>query len=352
MQDNRPDAKPADSFIRFACTFCGQKIRVTAAHAGKKVKCPKCKNAIVVPETQIIADLLTPNPAVDTGEAKEKSPLTFLDTPQKARPATEPTDTAERYGDSDPALQDQNMLLLGYRRSEPKPPPERKLFWVIDIFLYPTSPLSLALIALCLTVPLIVRILLLASGPFILITFWFGWIIVIMLYVYAFWYFSTSIRQSAEGQLRAPSAVTDVPGLREMFGQLFRAIVCLLFFFLPMIVYYRRTQTIDTVFWLLFGLGVFLFPMGLLAIIVLDSFTGLNPIFLIGSISSAFLPYCCLVAIYFGLGWLLVRIGPLWKESRELAYISIAGIFYLLLVAGHLLGRFFFRYQEKLNWNL
>jgi len=27
------------------------------------------------------------------------------------------------------------------------------------------------------------------------------------------------------------------------------------------------------------------------------------------------------------------------------------GFYYLLLVAGHLLGRFYFRYQDKLNWD-
>jgi hypothetical protein len=92
--------------------------------------------------------------------------------------------------------------------------------------------------------------------------------------------------------------------------------------------------------------------MGLLAITVLDSFSGLNPIFVIASIFSTLIPYCPLVGIYFGLGWILTRIGPLWRESRILAYASIAGFYYLLLVAGHLLGRFYFRYQEKLNWEV
>jgi len=337
--------------ITFSCGNCGQKFRLPESRAGKKGRCPKCKNVIIIPETQIIADLLTPNPPADTEQAAEKSPynLTFLDAPQETAATTEP---AEHHGESPKDVEGRDVLLLGYRKPEPEAMPERKLPWVIDIFLYPTSLLSLAILILCLTVPPIVRILLLASGSFILITFWFGWIIVIMLYVYTYWYFSSVIRQSAEGQLRAPNTVTDVPSLWEMLWQLFRAIVCLLFFFLPMTIYLGRTQTTDTIFWLLFGAGVFLFPMGLLAITVLDSFSGLNPIFLIGSIFSTLIPYSPLVAIYFGLGWILTRIGPLWRESRILAYASIAGFYYLLLVAGHLLGRFYFRYQEKLNWEV
>jgi len=337
--------------ITFSCGNCGQKFRLPESRAGKKGRCPKCRNVIIVPETQTIADLLMPNCPADAEKPAEKSPynLTFLDAPQETAATTEP---AERHGESPTDVEGRDMLLLGYRKPEPKAIPERKLPWVIDIFLYPTSLLSLAILILCLTVPPIVRILLLASGSFILITFWFGWIIVIVLYVYTYWYFSSVIRQSAEGQLRAPNTVIDVPSLWEMLWQLFRAIVCLLFFFLPMMIYLGRTQTTDTIFWLLFGVGVFLFPMGLLAITVLDSFSGLNPIFLIGSIFSTLMPYCPLVAIYFGLGWLLMRIGPLWRESRILAYASIAGFYYLLLVAGHLLGRFYFRYQEKLNWEV
>jgi hypothetical protein len=42
----------------------------------------------------------------------------------------------------------------------------------------------------------------------------------------------------------------------------------------------------------------------------------------------------------------------LWRENRVLAYASIAGIFYLMLVAGHLLGRFYFRHEQKLNWEV
>lgn len=344
-------ADAGDIMIRFSCEKCGQKFKVPKSRAGKKGTCPKCKNVIIVPAIGVANQLPAQDPPPEQAQVPEKSPYdpVLLAVPQKPETAAEPQG---QYAETDSVMPDAQTPLLGYRKSEPESPPERKLPWLIDIFLYPTSLLSLVILVLCLTVPPIVRIMLLATGTFILIFFWFGWIIVILLYVYTFWYFSTSVRQSAEGQLRAPNAVTDAPGLWEVFWQTLRAIICLLFFFLPMMIYLGRTRTFDTIFWLLLGVGVFLFPMGLLAVTVLDSFSGLNPIFVIGSILSTLPAYCPLVVIYFALGWLLTKIGPLWKEQRVLAYASIAGFVYLLLVAGHLLGRFYFRYEEKLNWDL
>jgi fluoride ion exporter CrcB/FEX len=110
-------------------------------------------------------------------------------------------------------------------------------------------------------------------------------------------------------------------------------------------------QTFDTIFWLLFALGVFMFPMGLLAVNVLDSFAGLNPVLIIAAALNTLLPYSCIVAIFFCIGFLLTMIAPFLRDAKELFSISIAGIYYLLLVAGHLLGRFYFKYQEKLSWD-
>jgi len=323
---------------------------VPEERAGKKGKCPKCKNAILIPDSQIVADLLTPAPAAEIQEPADPQPyrLTFLDAPQIPAPQAAPNETCD---ESDPIPEYIQAPLLGSVRSEPEPLPQRKLPWIIDIFLFPMSPMSAVVLLLCLTVPILLRILVLASGPFFALLIPFAWIILILLYLYAFWYFSASIGHSAEGQIRAPSAAIDAPGIWDMLLQVFRAIICLLCFFFPMIFYLGRTQTFDTIFWLLFAFGVFMFPMGLLAVTILDSFAGLNPIRIVGSALNTLLPYSCIVAIYFGIGFLFTLAGPFWREVREMFYISIAGIFYLLLVAGHLLGRFYFKYQEKLSWD-
>ena len=335
--------------IKFNCPSCSQKLRVPEDRAGKKGKCPKCKNAILIPDSQIVADLLTPAPAAEIQEPAEPGPykLTFLDAPRISAPQNEPTEDNE---ESDPALMRTELPLLGSVRHEPEPLPQRKLPWIIDVFLFPISPLSVVVLLLCLAVPIMLRIVLFSLGPFMPMFLPFAWITLIMLYLYAFWYFSASISHSAEGQIRAPSAAIDAPGIWDMLLNVFRAIICLLCFFFPMIFYLGRTQTFDTIFWLLFAFGVFMFPMGLLAVTVLDSFAGLNPVRIVGSALKTLLPYSCIVAIYFGIGFLLTLAGPFWRQGREIFYISIAGIFYLLLVAGHLLGRFYFKYQDKLSW--
>jgi len=336
--------------IKFNCPNCSGKLKVPEDRAGKKGKCPKCKNPILIPDSQTVADLLTPAPAAEMQEPAEPQPykLTFLDAPQIPAPQPAPTEICD---ESDSIPEYTQPPLLGSVRHEPEPIPQRKLPWVIDIFLFPMSLMSVVVLLLCLTVPIMLRIVLFACGPFMPIFLPFAWIILIMLYLYAFWYFSASIAHSAEGQIRAPSAAVDAPGIWDMFLNVFRAIICFLCFFFPMIFYLGRTQTFDTIFWLLFAFAVFMFPMGLLAVTVLDSFAGLNPVRIVGSALNTILPYSCIVAIYFAIGFLFTLAGPFWRTGREVFYISVAGIFYLLLVAGHLLGRFYFKYQEKLSWD-
>jgi predicted Zn finger-like uncharacterized protein len=333
--------------IKFTCPNCGKGFKIADGHAGKKARCSKCGGVFVIPQTQQIANLLIPTRPTEPGEP-EGPKLTFIDVPTE--PAA-PSEAPEEPDEAEPFSDYVGVPLLGSVRREPEPPPERTLPWPIDIFLFPLGIMPIFLVIMLAVLPNVVRILLIASGTFILIFFVFGFIIVLSLYVYAFWYFSSSVRHSAEGAIRAPHSVIDTPGVWEMFVEFFRAVIVLLFFFLPMMIYLGRTESFDGVFWLLFGLGVFLFPMGLLAITVLNSFTGLNPVFVVGSILSTLLPYCFIVVIYFGIGWLFTAIGHYWNDYREMFFISVAGIYYLMLVAGHLLGRFYFRYEKRLNWD-
>ena len=113
--------------------------------------------------------------------------------------------------------------------------------------------------------------------------------------------------------------------------------------------------------------GVFFYPMGILAVVVFESVRGLNPILIIRSIVGTFLPYCGLVVLFYGLSVLFVigiigsglGLARLTGDSllsllSPLLFIVFmrAGFLWLLLVAGHLLGRFCWRYEEKLNWNV
>jgi len=72
--------------IHFHCTHCGQKIRVQALHAGRKGKCPKCKNIILVPQ---------PTPEIPNGSSIA-SPSRTLNIPTPASSEPTPHKTAER----------------------------------------------------------------------------------------------------------------------------------------------------------------------------------------------------------------------------------------------------------------
>ena len=64
-----------------------------------------------------------------------------------------------------------------------------------------------------------------------------------------------------------------------------------------MLLYFLYTGRTDWIFWALMAFGGFLFPMGLLAVIMFDSFSALNPVIIIGSIFSAFLSYLGLILL-------------------------------------------------------
>jgi hypothetical protein len=174
--------------------------------------------------------------------------------------------------------------------------------------------------------------------------------IVFALYIY--WYFCECIRGSAAGELRAPETIGTTPGLGDLLWQMFRIIVCLAIFICPLLVYWLNTHKTDSVFWVLLIYGAFFFPMGLLAVVMFDSFSALSPILIIRSIFSTFFQYCGLVVLFYGLSVLFVIITSFLRQSWILAYISSILLAYFLFVTAHLLGRFYFKYQEKLNWEV
>jgi hypothetical protein len=94
--------------------------------------------------------------------------------------------------------------------------------------------------------------------------------------------------------------------------------------------------------------------MGLLAVSLFDSFSGLNPILIIGSIFSTFFRYFGIVLVFYipivFIVASLIAFPRLMLGLRGLVFRFVCG--YLLLVAGHLLGRFYYRNEEKLYWDV
>ena len=207
---------------------------------------------------------------------------------------------------------------------------------------------------------------------FILIALAIG--VYLVLLGYMVYYIGLCVSDSAKGGRRAPDITTlDLPDAGELLSQLFLILGAIAICFWPASLYYVCTKRIDLVFWVLSACGIFFLPMALLAGILFDAIHALNPLFIIGSISRTFLPYCALVPLFCGLGGLLAIIAPniFSMPSAQslqggigqimlvlarlfgatLTYPGMAFI-YLAMVAAHLLGWFYWWYKDKLNWGL
>jgi len=338
--------------IEFCCKRCNQKISVPKTFAGKKGKCPKCKNIVVVPKAEKVGPVANQNDFSDLKIGSGISDLdpALFDIPQKS-------ETASRLSSQD-GVTDRTFEAL--QKLEEKPGideteqlGERKLPCFIDIFLYPMSFSGLINLAIFIGVPLLINILwtilpIQLSCLFYLVTL----VIHIVIFFYIYWYFVECVRDSADGGVRAPEGLGSTPGFMGMFWQTVNVIGCLAIFFTPFVLYMLLARRADIIFWLLLIYAVFLLPMGLLATIMFDSAIGLNPRLLVRSISSAFYPYCGLVLLFVTP---VVVIGMLYtevQESRLWIFIIRSIVTYLALVGAHILGRFYWRYQEKLNWEV
>ncbi len=340
-----------EPFIRFYCDNCGYKSTVSESYAGRKIRCPKCYYIILIPKTQ--PKVTKPNQ--NSSEQIKATPkhsaydLTLLDISEKEKLSTY---QRGQTGISE-EISEHEQKPKGESQAETESFDERKLPWFIDIFLYPFSAPGLKNLVIFIGVPLLIYLLwtilpIQLSCLFFLVTI----VIHIVIFFYLYWYFAECVRDSADGGVRAPEGLGSTPGFMGMFWQTVNVIGCLGIFFAPFVFYMLLTRRADIIFWLLLIYAVFFFPMGLLAVIMFDSAIGLNPRLLFRSISSAFYPYCGLVLLFVTP---VVLIGMLYtevQESRLWIFIIRAIVTYLALVGAHILGRFYWRYQERFNWNL
>ena len=362
------------SIVEFHCKNCGQKISVPKIHAGKKGKCPKCKSIVVVPKTESASQV-----AIQAGlgsseiapKASGPDPRLF-DMPQEMKAENQ---ASSQHPVPDTTLEDMQRLreamTIGTIKQEPRP--ERKLPWYIDILLYPTNNAGLTMIGIIVGVPflfglifaLIAFLTMIFPPLFILwpVLAFLGFIIGLLFGMYLYWYLCECVRDSADGGIRTPETIGQTPGLWELISQSWETFVCLVFFAFPVILYFTYTQRTDAIFWALLGFGVLLFPMGLLAVIMFDSISALNPVLIIGSILSAFFSYLGLIlliaALAFTIRFLVPMLALMFSGGNIIAIIGITVIygsgianFYFMMVIAHLLGRFYYQYQEKLNWEV
>lgn len=350
---------PTEStIIDFNCENCDREISVPKSHAGKKAICPKCHIQFIIPSPQFPGNGGMEEYSGDLVARTTDSThgLTLLDVPEEYKLKEEP---AYESSVSEEAINPQQEYQEDSESEEAESAEQRKLPWIVDIFLYPISSPGLMHLGIFTIIPLLISLIKILLGPLGVAVALPGFLINIGIGLYICWYITECVRDSAKGGQRAPEAFAT-SGLGEMWSQSLHIIGCYLILLGPALFYSTFSYKTDIVFWLLLAYGVFFFPMGLLACVMFDSIGGLNPLLLIGSIFSTFFQYCGLVLLITGivLGFRAIQAIQTNDTQRETFTMIIIGgvfsaiLFYITFVVAHLLGRFYWRYKEKLNWEV
>lgn len=210
-----------------------------------------------------------------------------------------------------------------------------------------------------------------------------GLIINIIIRFYRYWYISECIRDSADGQIRASETVATTPGLWELFLIFLRLYVCIIVLSAPIYYYLLNSRGVERSFSSLFSFtlfflwtvvtevgksgitfhvllffAVFFFPITILSVVMFGSLRGLNPVLIVRSLLCIFVPYCCLIVLLC-VSWLPVILMRRFIVTQVVSghhglilYLPRTVSIYLMLVGAHLLGRFYWKYQEKLDWEV
>jgi DNA-directed RNA polymerase subunit RPC12/RpoP len=372
--------------IRFACSNCGRRINVSESRAGSRGRCPSCKNIVLVPTPRD-----TP-PADGTGSADSPaaSGAAFLDQalfdiPSKQEPSDRP---AEQAAASDKTHQDAGEPDTDPQTARAQSVVGHKLPWPVDVFLYPANASGLTILGIVVGIPLLFRglvwllgIIMLVFPPmfavFVIVAV-IGFIVRLVLYLYLCWYLCECIRHSAQGGRRAPETMAQTPGVGEILLQSFRVLVCLILSWGPVVAWGVRTlwtgapavfsrgapsaaflpalTTDFVIMGLLLAYAIFFFPMTLLAVVMFDSLSGLNPVLIIRSIYGTFLRYCAVVLVFCAL-WALVlylsvfvMLYPALPQLAAMFFVVCIGD-YMLMVKAHILGVFYCKNEETLYWD-
>ncbi|MDH4238622.1 MAG: hypothetical protein OEW48_03565 [Phycisphaerae bacterium] len=338
--------------IKFYCKHCGQQIGVPAGFAGGEARCPKCKKKVFVPEAESAEPVADQSNISETrgGGKYAGFDRALFDIPKEDESASQVSNQGGMSKEEFEELRRRKNVLEKYPAEQIG---KRKLPGFIDVFLYPVSFWGLVYLGIFIVTTLFLN----TVGKIIPYYFacFFGVIvsvIKVLVVLFMFWYFAECVRDSVEGGLRAPKVIGDTPPLRDMFRQMVDIIVSLVIFFGPFFLYVFIARRAGIIFWLLLIYGIFLFPMALLSFVVFDSIAGLDPRLIYKSISNTFWQYCGLVLLFIAA---VLVIGVLGQKASESGYMVIlvhfAGI-YLIFIAAHLLGRFYWKYQEKLKWDV
>ncbi len=313
--------------IRVSCSTCNEVIEVPESSRGKLIECPHCGCFVEARPEQTPADKAeAPVPTSRTREFIDDK----LEDPQRTK------------GEA------------GVEKSEPADKTGLRRF--VDVLLYPTSTGGLKLIGAV------------AIGPaLLLLGVIFSILYSVLMAFYVTWYSAECIRKSAHGGLRAPEPLS--PWSMDWERVISRRTwtparglgVCYLVFFGPLVFYKLEMEANNFVLWSLLTYGVFFSPMGLLAVTMYESISGLNPMLIVRSVIRTFAPYSGLAVFFSGLiapiPFVLTAPIPAGIQIVDPTFsacllfcVVLMAYTWLVLVACHLLGCFYCRHKERLDW--
>jgi hypothetical protein len=174
---------------------------------------------------------------------------------------------------------------------------------------------------------------------------------------YALYYFAECIRDRSAGGRHVPDYWMH-PGDSskwDCLSQMFEVVGCIAVCFCPVSVYYIVREQVDLAYWLLLASGGFFFPMVLLAVVLFDSLSALNPLLIGGSILRTFFPYCGMALLFCGGALLSVKIGfPLngFHPLPTVPFLLWLVQLYMIFVAIALLGGFYQWQKDRLDWEI
>jgi hypothetical protein len=322
--------------IHFPCPHCGAKLRIPEAHAGKEGPCPRCKKRLKVPpapELELVREGAPEN---------TRRPSKLLEQ-LAVQPA--PLPVAQESHTPQDALT-QRLLDSFARDSASEHTGTRHLPWPLDILLYPANLGGFTTLIIIVGIPLLLGLLPLGLA---------GWLLQAVIRLYAVWYLAECVYDSAKGGTRAPMAL-DTTDLGTLWSRVLYLVAVYIMFVFPAVIYWIWTRRTDPIFWGLVAWGAVFFPMGLLAMVIHDSTSALNPFFLLGAIFRTFLPYVGLVlllgillALY---RWTFRSLSSATQGSWLLQAPVVFAMAYMSFIGAHVLGRFYWRYRERLDWGI
>lgn len=292
-----------------------------------------------------------PTPAIAREDAREPEgpfepaarDLALLDLPGRPpQPTVESPASVTAAGDAEPAATDATEL----DADTPVP-------WT-DALLYPTNADGLIQIGIFAAGILGIRVL----GPVLArVLQYYGTLVTPLLQVLLAGYIlsivGSCIFDSAKGGRRVPCVFTaGTPNMSDILSQLLLLVASIAVCFWPVGIYRALGGQYDTWFWMLAAGGAFFLPMAFLTASLFDGFDALNPFVIARSILVTFPAYLLLVVAIAVLALSAAALDWLLSRASMPRILSHVACLYLLMTISHLLGRFYWRRKDALQWGI